>query len=148
MLPPRAMHRAAFRNDHFGEVMGKNRFVTLMGALRFVAPDTMKEHSDWAGKPRPTDLMYKKTYKVDPVLDSVMEACRACYIMPMNVSLDEQTVGCRCEWCSVASPDGLVLPYVVPALHMLPHTHRPLHVKHASDTPLYVVSLEQAGPRW
>ena len=62
------MHRAAFRNDHFGEVMGKNRFVTLMGALRFVAPDTMKEHSDWAGKPRPTDLMYKKTYKVDPVL--------------------------------------------------------------------------------
>jgi hypothetical protein len=89
---------AAFRNDHFCEVMGKGRFVALMGALRFVAPDTMTTHPDWEGKPRPTDLLYKKTYKVEPVLEAVQKASRACYNMPMQISLDEQTVGCRCEW--------------------------------------------------
>jgi hypothetical protein len=84
-------------NPHFAHVMALHRFETISASLRFVdalpaegAP--VPAGSDWEGKPRPTDLLYNRAFKVAPVLDAVMGASSKLWNLGKNVSLDEMCV--------------------------------------------------------
>lgn len=87
----------ALMNPHFAHVMQLHRFETISGSLRFVdalpaegAP--VPAGSDWYGKPRPTDPLYNRAFKVAPVLEAVMDASSQLWNLGKNVSLDEMCV--------------------------------------------------------